>query len=115
MESCIRENANLEQLRRCKDEIDGIEADFQNLAKGLSLAGNVVRLKILYLMYKEESMCPCDLSDVLNMTVPAISQHLRKLRDADLIKRIKKGQTVFYSLQNENTQFLLPLLEFETA
>ncbi|MEB2779582.1 ArsR family transcriptional regulator [Algoriphagus sp. C2-6-M1] len=29
----------------------------------------------------EKQLCPCDLSDILDMTTPAVSQHLRKLKD----------------------------------
>ena len=32
------------------------------------------------------------------MTVPAISQHLRKLKDANLVRTRKTGQTIFYSI-----------------
>lgn len=34
-------------------------------------------------------MCLCDLSDILGMTVPAISQHLRKLKTLSLLKQTK--------------------------
>lgn len=51
-------------------------------------------------------MCPCDLSDILGMTVPAISQHLKKLKDAGLVSTDKVGQTVFYSLRSEHIAIL---------
>ena len=51
-------------------------------------------------------MCPCDLSDVLNMTVPAISQHLRKLKDGGLVENKKIGQTVFYALSSNEKKLL---------
>ena len=54
-------------------------------------------------------MCPCDLSDVLDMSMPAISQHLRKMKDKDLIRYKKVGQTIFYSL-NEDLSDLPNLL-----
>ena len=45
------------------------------------------------------------------MTVPAISQHLRKLKDGGLVKDNKVGQTVFYELVESNTTLLEPILE----
>lgn len=56
-------------------------------------------------------MCTSDLSDVLEMTPPAISQHLRKLKDRGLIKDKKVGQTIFYSIVEESVQLILPLLK----
>ncbi|MBN7816871.1 ArsR/SmtB family transcription factor [Algoriphagus pacificus] len=82
------------------------------LAQVLSLAGNKVRLRILYLLKKESKMCPCDLSDILAMAVPAISQHLRKLKDAGLVETNKVGQTIFYSIFESKNPVLSPIFKF---
>jgi DNA-binding transcriptional ArsR family regulator len=55
-------------------------------------------------------MCPCDLSDVLDMTVGGVSQHLRKLKDVGIVHDKKVGQTVFYSINKEKTQIIQPVL-----
>jgi DNA-binding transcriptional ArsR family regulator len=60
---------------------------------------------------KESKMCPCDLSDILGMTVPAISQHLRKLKDAGLVETNKVGQTIFYSISESNNLILNPIFK----
>jgi DNA-binding transcriptional ArsR family regulator len=109
--NCIRVLADENQINQCKEDVAGVEGRLQQMAGALSLAGNAVRLKILFLLHKEEQMCPCDLSDVLEMTVPAISQHLRKLKDGGLVKDKKIGQTIFYSLVEKNVQLILPLLQ----
>ncbi|WP_243409352.1 ArsR/SmtB family transcription factor [Pontibacter virosus] len=83
----------------------------QTLSQVFSLAGSETRLKLLYLLEQEESLCVCDLSDVLQMTMPAVSQHLRKLKDANIIQSKKVGQTVFYSLKQERQEVIKPLLE----
>jgi DNA-binding transcriptional ArsR family regulator len=45
------------------------------------------------------------------MTVPAISQHLKKLREGGLVTSEKVGQTVFYSLVEDNIQVIKPVLK----
>ena len=109
--SCIRVLADVNQIATCKKDIERVEPEIEKVAKVLNLAGNEVRLKILFLIYNEGEMCPCDLSDVLGMTVPAISQHLRKMKDGNLIKDNKIGQMIFYKLIDENVHFLFPILE----
>lgn len=109
--NCIRVLADENQIAQCKENIAGVEERLQRMAGALSLAGNAVRLKILFLLHKEEQMCPCDLSDVLEMTFPAISQHLRKLKDGGLVKDKKVGQAIFYSLVEKNVALILPLLK----
>jgi DNA-binding transcriptional ArsR family regulator len=107
---CIRVFADVEQIKQCKEGLTNVEQPLSRLAKVLDLAGNEVRLKILYLLNKESELCPCDLSDILNMTVPAVSQHLRKLKDGGLVTNNKVGQTVFYSLIKESRE-VIQLLE----
>tara|TARA_R110001592_G_scaffold33461_2_gene115838 strand:+ start:554 stop:928 length:375 start_codon:yes stop_codon:yes gene_type:complete len=111
VESCIRVLADPVQIRDCKARIEEIKNPITDISRILNLSGNEVRLKILFLLRSEEKMCPCDLSDVLGMTVPAISQHLRKLKDGGLVKDNKVGQTVFYELVKSKTTLLQPILE----
>jgi DNA-binding transcriptional ArsR family regulator len=106
---CIRLLADPVQIQACKKKLKVAEQSFENLAQVLSLAGNAVRLKILYLLDQEDELCPCDLSDILGMTIPAISQHLRKLKDANLIQFRKEGQTIFYALKPNHSDIINPL------
>jgi len=108
---CIRVLADANQIKQCREEIKEINNSISQFSKVLNLAGNEVRLKILYLLHKEGEMCPCDLSDVLNMTVPAISQHLRKMKDGGIVIDKKIGQTVFYSVIEDNAMIVMPVLE----
>ncbi len=109
--SCIRVFADENQINACKEELLKVQEPISRLSKILNLSGNEVRLKILFLLFKEVEMCPCDLSDVLGISVSAISQHLRKMKDGGLVLDKKIGQTIFYSIINENTEILIPVLE----
>jgi len=109
--TCIRVMADMNQIAACKEDMERVAPEIENIAKVLNLAGNEVRLKMLFLIYNEGEMCPCDLSDVLDMTVPAVSQHLRKMKDGGLVKDKKVGQTIFYKLIKENVNILYPMLE----
>ena len=109
--SCIRIEADIEQISNCKQSISELENSFDKLSNALSLAGNNVRLKILFLLSQEQELCVCDLSDILSMKISAISQHLRKLKDRNLIKPERKAQTIFYSLTTEYEKIFLPFFE----
>lgn len=105
---CIREVADLNQINRCIESLDEVEGSIDRLVDILKLAANDVRLKILYLLSREEHLCPCDLSDILDMSVPAVSQHLRKLKDGGLVETERDGQTIFYSLNPLFNEILSP-------
>lgn len=96
--SCVRINRDEEQIVRCKSILSGLNADFGNLSKVIQLAGNEVRMKILLLVYEEQSLCVCDLSDVLEMKIPAVSQHLRKLKDAGILEPQRDGTVIYYNI-----------------
>ncbi|MDC6388883.1 metalloregulator ArsR/SmtB family transcription factor [Maribacter sp. PR1] len=109
--SCIRQQADIEQINRCKETVSELNETFDYLANGLSLVGNNVRLKILYLLFEEKKLCVCDLSDILGMNISAISQHLRKMKDRNLLQTERDAQTIFYSLTPEYSTLLNPFFE----
>jgi len=112
LNTCIRALADPIQIRDCKEKIKANERSFEQLSGVLALAGNEVRLKILYLMEEEKELCPCDMSDILGMSIPAVSQHLRKLKDGNLVETRKEGQTIYYSLKSEHLKILKPFFKY---
>ena len=110
--SCIRLLADVVQIDNCREKIKANTASLNQLSKILQLAANDVRLKILYLLEEEKELCPCDISDILAMSIPAISQHLRKMKDGKIIESRRNGQTIFYSLIEENLKILKPFFVY---
>ena len=110
--SCIRVFADKAQIKACREKLEANAGTFGQLSKVLELAGNEVRLKILYLLEQEKELCPCDLSDILGMSIPAVSQHLRKLRDGNVIQSRRQAQTIYYSLKEEHIKILNPFFKY---
>ncbi len=79
----------------------------EGLTQVLGLTANEVRFKILYLLNAEDELCVCDLSDILEMKIPAVSQHLRKLKDGGILGLRREGPTYFYYIKKSQ----LPVLE----
>jgi len=109
--SCSRAYADTVIIKECQKKVQSIERSLIDLSQILNLTGNEVRLKILYLLYQEENLCVCDLGDILQMTIPAVSQHLRKLKDGGLLQSRRQGQTIYYSLTEEHLHILKPLFK----
>ncbi|MEQ8905276.1 metalloregulator ArsR/SmtB family transcription factor [Ekhidna sp.] len=109
--TCIRVLADPVQIKECKESLNQLDEQLELATQIFNLSGNPIRLKILFLLHKEGEMCPCDLSDILDISVGGVSQHLRKLKDGKLVKDKKVGQTVFYSLVEENIQVIKPVLK----
>ncbi|WP_089610198.1 ArsR/SmtB family transcription factor [Dehalobacterium formicoaceticum] len=62
--------------------------------------GEPTRLKIIK-MLSYQAMCVCELSEVLDMLQPRVSQHLKILKDAELVAENKEGNFVCYTLNRD--------------
>lgn len=110
-QSCIRQFADKVQIENCRSTLQANNKSFGDLSGLLALAGNEVRLKILFLLDEEGELCPCDISDILGMSIPAVSQHLRKLKDKNVINGRREGQTIFYALEKDKLAILKPFFK----
>jgi DNA-binding transcriptional ArsR family regulator len=61
------------------------------------------------LLLKKKDMVPTKIALYFNFTLPALSSHLRILKDADVTTEKKQGKTRFYTLNRDRT---LELVEF---
>lgn len=84
----------LEQLRDKLAEVEGLSEIFRVL-------GDETRTKLIYLLSLEE-LCVCDLAEILGISVPAVSHHLRLLRAMRLVKYRRDGKSVYYSLDDHH-------------
>jgi len=84
----------------------------EKAAQVLKLLGDKTRLSMMKLLQNNEC-CVCELVEIYKASQPSISQHLRKLKDIELVREKRKGQWIFYSLNKENNyyQFVLDILE----
>ena len=52
----------------------------------------------MLLLLNKIDMIPTAIAEYFNFTLPALSSHLRILKDSDLITEKKQGENTFYSL-----------------
>jgi ArsR family transcriptional regulator, lead/cadmium/zinc/bismuth-responsive transcriptional repressor len=79
---------------------------FVLLAETFQALGDTSRVQIVWALSKEE-LCVGDIANLLSMSQPAVSHHLRTLRNLRLVKVRRDGRTSFYSLDDEHIQRLL--------
>jgi ArsR family transcriptional regulator, lead/cadmium/zinc/bismuth-responsive transcriptional repressor len=80
-------------------------------AKGLSrifrVLGDETRAKIVYALAQADRLCVCDIAQIVGLSLPAVSHHLRVLRELDIARANKEGKMVFYSLADEHVASLV--------
>jgi len=79
--------------------------------KGLSrifrVLGDETRAKIVYALAQADRLCVCDIAQIVGLSLPAVSHHLRVLRELDIARANKEGKMVFYSLADEHVASLV--------
>jgi ArsR family transcriptional regulator len=76
-------------------------SDLEKQAKIFKILSAEMRVRMIQLL-KRRSLCVNALARNLDITPAAVSQHLRVLRDADVVVAEKKGYFVHYRI-NEKT------------
>jgi DNA-binding transcriptional ArsR family regulator len=106
-------------LRRCEDvnmkiDIDGsafteMEAKAEEAARLLATLANAKRLLALcHLLQGEKSVG--QLAELIDLAPTALSQHLARMRDLDLVATRREGQTIFYRLASAEIVAILETL-----
>lgn len=75
--------------------------ELERISNVLKLLGDKTRLTIVGIL-KQRECCVCEFLVVFDTSQPSISQHLRKLKDAGLIKEDRRGQWIYYSLNSQS-------------
>lgn len=83
---------------------------FEDGAEVYKALADKTRLHMLALLHREE-LCVCELVAILDMSQPGISQHLRKLKQAGLVKERKTAQWVYYSLNHTKFPLLAAIVD----
>ena len=106
---CLKVDNNKDIIAYEKEQLILENEEFFKKEKLFSLLGSEVRLKIIYLLLKYEKLCVCDISEILQMNQSPVSQHLTKLKDADILISKREGVLINYYV---NTSYKTELASF---
>ena len=76
------------------------------LAETFQALGDSSRIQIVWALSKGE-LSVGTIAELVGMSQPAVSHHLRTLRNLKLVKVRKDGRTSYYSLDDEHIERLL--------
>lgn len=75
----------------------------------LALLANPHRLRVLCALHKGEHSVSA-LEKVVDLSQSALSQHLAKLREANIVATRREAQTIYYTIADERAGRILALL-----
>ncbi len=108
--TCLRIDVDKDKIEHEKQQLVLNQELFLKKEKLFSLLGSEVRLKIIFLLIRNEKLCVCDISDMLEMKQSPVSQHLRKLKDTGILVSKREGVMINYYISSEYKENLVLLL-----
>ena len=72
--------------------------NLKKITKILKALADESRIRMLALLKERNGLCVCEITDIIGLSQPTISSHLKKLQDAEIITYSKDGLWVNYSL-----------------
>lgn len=106
--TCDAYNDDPTRVRRVARKMPSDDA-FERGGLLLKALADPVRARILYAL-AQEPLCVCELGVLLDMSLPAVSHHLRILSSAGLLKVRKEGKFACYHLREEHHGGLVAML-----
>lgn len=79
------------------------------LAAGFKLLGDPNRVRILYALLEAGELCVCDLAAVTDVAETSVSQAMRLLRTAGIVRNRRDGRVIYYRLDDDHVRQLLEL------
>ncbi len=104
MHSCRTENH--EKIREKLQNNKEYNMQVEYISNVFSLLGDCSRMKIL-LALAEGELCVYHICEITGKKQSAVSQHLKKLKDNNIVKCQKMGNEVLYSLKDEHVLSLI--------
>ena len=89
---------------------DKLAENAQQVAAILKQLSNPHRLMILCCITSGE-LTVGDLNAQVNLSQSALSQHLAKLRESDIVSTRRESQTIYYKIANPKIKILLEVLQ----
>ena len=97
-----------EPVEAIRDRVTGREAQVE-AAELFRLLGDPTRLSILHALLEGGELCVCDLALVAGVAENVVSQGLRLLRAADVVRTRRDGRRIHYRLADAHVRMLLDL------
>jgi len=87
------------------------DQNIKNIEKIIKALADKNRLRMVYLLNEKQDLCVCEITDIIGLSQPTISSHLRLLENAGLVESDKDGLWVNYNINSRSGLFSRKLIE----
>ena len=108
LDGCAVRAIDPDRVGAARDRLVSIE-EATELADGFKLLGDPGRVRILYALLEAGELCVCDLAATVGVPETTVSQAMRLVRAAGIVRNRRDGRMVYYRLDDAHVRMLLDL------
>lgn len=108
LDACSVRMVHPARVAVARRKLVGLE-EAEGLAALFRLLGDRTRTRILFALAEAGELCVCDLAATVGVPETSVSQALRLLRTAGVVRARREGRMVFYRLDDDHVRLLLDL------
>lgn len=108
LDGCVVKSVDagrVESVSRSLIDVD----EASDLAEMFRLLGDPTRVRILFALLEAGELCVCDIAEAVDTTDTKVSQAMRLLRSAGVVRNRRDGRNIFYRLDDAHVRMLLDL------
>lgn len=93
-------------IKNSQKKLAEISSDIEEKSRFYNLGSDPTRLKIIFLLKLHKELCPTDISQVLHISMSAVSHQMALLEKGGLVKKKKIGKIVCYMITKEGKKLI---------
>lgn len=105
-QGCAVRSVDPERVAATQERLPSVD-EAADLAGGFKLLGEPNRVRILYALLEAGELCVCDVAATVGVSEAAVSQAMRLLRTAGIVRNRRDGRTIHYRLDDAHVRLLL--------
>ena len=108
IDGCVTRSVDGARVAAVAESLIGVDVAV-DLAEMFRLLGDPTRVRILFALLEAGELCVCDIAEVVETTDTKVSQAMRLLRSAGVVRNRRDGRNIFYRLDDGHVRMLLDL------
>ena len=108
LDGCVVKDVDAVRVQSVASSLLDVD-EAADLADMFRLLGDPTRVRILFALLEAGELCVCDIAAVVETTETKVSQAMRLLRSAGVVRNRRDGRNIFYRLDDAHVRMLLDL------
>lgn len=108
LDQCVAHTGDADRIEMVASALLDVEAA-TDVSAMFKLLGDPTRVRILFALLEGGELCVCDIAEIVDTTDTKVSQAMRLLRAAGVVRNRRDGRNIFYRLDDSHVRLLLEL------